>query len=190
EVATRQEAVIVAEAQIASSEDTLRALVFNPSMPDFWTLHIEPTELPPFQVMKVDTDAAVRAALDRRTDLQMAKKSLEIDDIGIRFYRNQTLPDVSANFTYGLQGLGGTTLVRGPGIFGPNTGDVIGQANRGFGTVLGDLFRNDFPNWTATLNVSYPLGRSAAEANLARVKLQQEQSTTQLRNQELQVATQ
>jgi outer membrane protein len=190
EVATRQEAVIVAEAQIATSEDTLRALVYNPSMPDFWTLHIEPTDLPPFQVTKVDAEAAVRTALDRRTDLITAKKSLEIDDIGIRFYRNQTLPDVSGNFTYGLQGLGGTTLVRGPGFLGPGTGDVIGSANRGFGTVLGDLFHNDFPNWTASLNVSYPLGRSAAQANLARVKLQQAQSTTQLRNQELQVATQ
>ncbi|HEY7191699.1 MAG TPA: TolC family protein [Vicinamibacterales bacterium] len=190
EVATRQEAVIVAEAQIETSEDTLRALVFNPSMPDFWTLRIEPTDLPPFQVTKVDAEAAVRAALDRRTDLVMSKKSLEIDDIGIRFYRNQTLPDVSANINYGLQGLGGTTLVRGPGFLGPGTGDVIGQANRGFGTVLGDIFHNDFPNWTASLNISYPLGKSAAQANLARVKLQQNQSTTQLRNQELQVATQ
>jgi outer membrane protein TolC len=190
EVATRQEAVIVAEAQIATAEDNLRALVFNPSMPDFWTLHIEPTELPPFQVTKVDTDAAVRAALDRRTDLVMAKKSLEIDDIGVKFYRNQTLPDVTANFNYGLQGLGGTQLLRGPGFLGPNTGDVIGEFNRGFGTVLSDLFRNDFPNWTASLNISYPLGRSASEANLARVRLQQNQTTTQLRNQELQVATQ
>lgn len=190
EVATRQEAVIVAEAQIETAEDTLRALVFNPSMPDFWTIRIEPTDLPPFQLTKVDPEAAVRTALDRRTDLIMSKKSLEIDDIGVRFYRNQTLPDVSANINYGLQGLGGTTLVRGPGIFGPNTGDVIGQANRGFGTVLGDLFRNDFPNWTASLNISYPIGKSAAEANLARVRLQQSQGTTQLRNQELQVATQ
>jgi outer membrane protein TolC len=159
-------------------------------MPDFWTLHIEPTELPPFQVTKVDTDAAVRAALDRRTDLVMAKKSLEIDDIGVKFYRNQTLPDVTANINYGLQGLGGTQLLRGPGFLGPNTGDVIGEFNRGFGTVLSDIFRNDFPNWTASLNISYPLGRSAAEANLARVRLQQNQTTTQLRNQELQVATQ
>ena len=190
EVATRQEAVIVAEAQIATAEDTLRALVFNPSTPDFWTLHIEPTDLPQFQITKVDAEAAVRTALDRRTDLVMAKKSLEIDSIGIKFYRNQTLPDVSANFNYGLQGLGGTQLIRGPGFLGPNTGDVIGEFNRGFGTVLSDLFRNDFPNWTASLNISYPLGKSAAEANLARVRLQQNQSTTQLRNQELQVATQ
>jgi hypothetical protein len=37
EVAARQEAVIVAEAQIETAEDNLRTLVFNPSSPDFWT---------------------------------------------------------------------------------------------------------------------------------------------------------
>jgi len=190
EVAQRQEAVIVAEAQIATSEDTLRAMVFDPAMPDFWTIRIEPTELPPFQQTKVDVEGAVRNALDRRTDLQSAKKSIEVNDISIRFLRNQTLPDVTANFNYGLQGLGGTQLQRGPGPFGQGTGDVIGQSQRGFGTVLGDLFNNDFPNWAASLNISYPLGTSSAQASLARVRLQNSQAQTQLKNQELQVATQ
>jgi outer membrane protein TolC len=190
EVATRQEAVIVAEAQIATSEDTLRALVFNPSTPDFWTLRIEPTDLPPFQVNKIDVDAAVRTALDHRTDLLNLKKSMEANDINIRFFRNQTLPDVTANFNYGLQGLGGTQLQRGLGPFGPGTGEVIGQSQRGFTTVVGDLFHNSFPSWTAALNISYPIGLSQAEANLARVRLQHTQTEKQINNQELQIATQ
>jgi len=190
EVATRQEAVIVAEAQIATSEDTLRALIFNPSTPDFWTIHIEPTELPNFQVSKVDVDAAVRNALDHRTDLISSKKSLEVSDINIRYLRNQTLPDVTGNFNYGLQGLGGTQLQRGLGPFGPGTGDVIGQSQRGFGNVVGDLFHNTYPSWTASLNISYPIGMSQAEASLARVRLQRNQTETQIKNQELQVVTQ
>jgi outer membrane protein len=190
EVATRQEAVIVAEAQIATSEDTLRALVFNPSTPDFWTLRIEPTDLPPFQVNKIDVEAAVRTAIDHRTDLLNLKKSMEANDINIRFFRNQTLPDVTANFNYGLQGLGGTQLQRGLGPFGPGTGDVIGQSQRGFTTVVGDLFHNSFPSWTAALNISYPIGMSQAEANLARVRLQHTQTEKQINNQELQIATQ
>ncbi|HKE82636.1 MAG TPA: TolC family protein [Vicinamibacterales bacterium] len=190
EVATRQEAVIVAQAQIETSEDTLRALVFNPSMPDFWTIHIEPTELPDFKVDKVDTDGAVRTALDHRTDLINSRKSLEVTDINIRYYRNQSMPDVTADFNYGLQGLGGTFLQRGaPGPTNP-FGEVIGQSQRGFSTVLGDLFHNTYPSWTAAVNVSYPIGTSQADANLARTKLQRAQEETQLRNQELQVATQ
>jgi HAE1 family hydrophobic/amphiphilic exporter-1 len=190
EVAAREEAVIVAQANIASTEDTLRALVFDPSMPDFWTIRIEPTELPPFQPIVVDVDTAVRNALDRRTDLEQTRKSLEATDVNIRFYRNQTLPDVSANVNYGLQGLGGTQLVRGaspiPGVPGP----VTGEAQKSYTSVLRDLLANDFPSWTAALTISYPIGTSSADANLARTRLQQSQAQTRLRNQQLQVATQ
>jgi len=190
EVALRQEAVIVAQANIGTAEDTLRTLVFDPAMPDFWTIRIEPSELPPFQPVAVDVETAVRNALGRRTDLEQSRKSLEANDINIKFYRNQTLPDVSASINYGLQGLGGTQLQRGLGPFGPGTGEVIGQSQRGFASVLSDLFVNEFPNWTASLNISYPIGTSSAEATLARFRLQQSQSQTQIRNQELQVTTQ
>jgi outer membrane protein len=190
EVAQREEAAIVAEAQIQTAEDTLRALVFDPASPDFWTIHIEATDLPPFQPVAVDVDAAVRNALSKRTDLQERTKNIELNDVAIRYLRNQTLPEVTANFDYGLSGIGGTQLQRGVGPFGPGTGAVVGQSQRGFGTVLSDLFTNDFPNWTASLNISYPLGTSNAQAGLARTRLQNSQAQAQLKNQQLQVATQ
>jgi outer membrane protein TolC len=56
--------------------------------------------------------------------------------------------------------------------------------------VLGDLFQNTYPNWTAQLTIGYPIGTSAAEANLARVQLERGQAQTRLRDQELQIATQ
>jgi HAE1 family hydrophobic/amphiphilic exporter-1 len=190
EVAQREEAVIVAEAQIETAEDQLRSLVFDPSAPDFWTMHIEAVDLPPFQPIAVDPDTAVRSALEKRTDLQQTAKSIEVNDINIRFFRNQSLPDVTASVNYGLSGLGGTQLVRGPGPFGPGTGVVIGETQRSFGNVLGDIFQNTFPAWTASLNVSYPLGRSEGEANLAKARLQNAQQQARLRNQQLQASTQ
>ena len=190
EVARRREAVIVAEGQIGDAEDTLRTLVFDPNMPDFWTIKIEPSDLPAFAPINVDTEAAVRNALSRRTDLSQTRKSIEAEDINIRFYRNQTLPDVSASVNYGLQGLGGTQLQRGLGPFGPGTGDVLSISQRSYGSVLSDLFANQYPNWTAGLNISYPIGTSSAEANLARTQLEKTQAQTRLRNQELQIATQ
>ena len=131
EVALREEAVILAEAQIQSSEDTLRALIYDPDMPDFWTLRIEPAELPAFQPVAVDVDTAVRNALDRRTDLQQTRKNLEASDINIRFFHNQTLPDVTASFDYGLTGLGGTQFLRGDGFPGPVIGQIATQLRIG-----------------------------------------------------------
>ena len=61
---------------------------------------------------------------------------------------------------------------------------------RGLGSVLGDLLTNDFPAWTLSLNVSYPLGTSSQQATLTRTRLQRTKSEAQLKNQELQVVTQ
>jgi outer membrane protein len=190
EVATREEAVIVAEAGIKTAEDNLRALIFDPSSPGFWTMTIEAVDLPPFQPITVDPDAAVRNALDKRTDLLRAQKSLEVNDVQIRFLRNQTLPDVNAQFDYGLSGLGGLQLIRGDGPFGPGTGAVVGQNERRFNSVLADLFANRYPAWTASLNISYPLGGSQQEANLARARIEYTQAQTRIKNQQLQVSTQ
>ena len=186
EVATRESAVIVAQSQIETAQDALRALIFNQSAPDFWTTRIEPTDLPAFQPVTVDADAAVRNALQMRTDLLQTRKSLEEDEVNIKYYRNQTMPDVTASFDYGLTGLGGTQFVRGAGFPGP----IVGETQRSFGSVLGDLFGNQFPNWTLALNISYPVGHSQQEASLARAHLQSSQTVTQLKNAELQVVTQ
>jgi outer membrane protein len=185
EVAQREEAVIVSEAQIATSEDALRALVFDSDAPDFWTLHINPVSMPSLQVTAMDVDAAVRVALMNRSDRQQSQRNLEAADINVRYFRNQTLPDVTARLDYGVTGLGGTQFLRGAGFPGP----VIGQTERGFSDVLTDVFRNDFPNWTASLSVSYPIGRTPQDAALARVRLEYSQAQVQLRSQALQITT-
>ena len=186
EVATRQEGVILAQAQIETAEDTLRTLILDLASPDFWTTRIVPSELPAFQPTPVNLDAAVRNALERRTDLQEARKNLDASDINLRYFRNQALPEVTASLDYGLTGLGGTQFVRGAGFPGP----IIGQTARSFGSVLGDLFTNEFPSWTLGLNISYPIGTSSQDASLARARLQYSQSQTRIRSQELQVAAQ
>jgi len=66
EVATRREAVIVAEAQIETAQDTLRALVYNPSMPDFWTIRVEPIDMPSVEQMSVDVDRSTAAPTSSR----------------------------------------------------------------------------------------------------------------------------
>jgi outer membrane protein len=185
EVATREEAVIIAEAGIETAEDTLRTLIFDPDAPDFWTREILTAEAPPFTPQAVDVDGAVGRAVGQRTDLRRARTSLNVTDVNVRYLTNQTLPDVSASVNYGLQGLGGTQFIRGTGFPGP----IIGESARGFGSVLGDLFSNAYPEWSVGLSISYPLGTSQQEAGLARARLEYSQGQTQLRDSELQVAT-
>ncbi|NOT28591.1 MAG: TolC family protein, partial [Acidobacteria bacterium] len=186
EVSLREEAVILAEAQIATAMDALRILIYNPDEPNFWTLNIETSPVSAPAPLVIDTDSGVRNALERRSDLQELRKRLETSDVNVQFSRNQTLPDVTASVDYGLTGLGGTQFIRGPGFPGP----IIDQTERGFGSVLGDLFTRDFPSWTASVNMTYPLGATQQKAALSRARLQYTQQQTQLRNAALQVASQ
>jgi HAE1 family hydrophobic/amphiphilic exporter-1 len=63
-------------------------------------------------------------------------------------------------------------------------------SERSFGSVLGDVLGKAFPTWTFGVQVGYPLGRSASEANLARARVEHTQAQTRLRELELRVAAQ
>ena len=185
EVATREEAVIVAEAAIARAEDQLRALIYGEHAAEQWSARLTPTDAATFTPVAVDLQGAVQAALDARTDIVQAQKTIEANDISIRFLRNQILPDLNASVDYGGTGIGGSQFVRGPGF----PGDIIGSVGRPFTDVLGDLLRNNYPSWTFALQLSYPLGESSADVSLARAKLQNQQSLKQLNSSKIRVAT-
>jgi outer membrane protein TolC len=188
EVARNEEAVIVAEAAIQDAEDQLRAVIFRPDTPDFWSMSIQPSDVAPFRSQAIDLDAAVRRAMGERIDLKLAKNQLEQIDINVRFLSNQTLPDVRAAATYGATAAGGSLLT-------PLTEIPLGEtvtrtvlAQRGFGSVLGDLLTSAFPTWRVGMTFSYPIGTSSDEAALARTRLHLTQRQTELKNLELQAA--
>jgi outer membrane protein TolC len=192
EVANNEQSVIVADAAIKTAQDNLRGMILDPAAVDFWTVVFDPTDAPTYSEQAIDVDAAVRNALDKRTDLRAAKNSLEQSDINIKFYRNQIKPDVNANVSYITTAAGGTQLsqvdLAAAALGGSINRTVV--AERGFGSVLGDVLQNQYPNWTVGVSIGYPLGASTAHANLARVRLEYDQSQAQLKSLQLQVATQ
>ena len=185
EVARNQEAVILAEAQLARAEDVLRTLILDPAAPDFWAVRLLPTDAPLLGPRRIDVDEAIRAAIERRTDIDQLRKQIENSDTNARFFANQRLPDLNLFVDYSVAGLGGRRFLRGPGFPGP----VIGEQNYAFGEVLGDLLGNDFPSWQVGLTVGYPLGRSTADANLARSRLERSQTEARLQEIEVRVAS-
>jgi outer membrane protein TolC len=195
EVARNEEAAIVAAAQIDEAEDALRSLIFDPKEPDFWTMDLDLADAPqlPNSQADVDVETAVRNALEKRTDLVQLRKQLEVSQINLELARNNTKPRVDAVVSYGLNGLGGIQVQRGPSE-NPNNpfepGPVINTVERRFGSVLGDLFGLDFPTWVVGLQVAYPLGNSTQKANAARQRLAYGQQELNLRSRELAVASQ
>jgi outer membrane protein TolC len=190
EVARNQESVIVAEAAIRQAEDRLRALIYDPAMPGFWELSIEPSDLAPFVEQAVDVNAAVLRAIENRSDVRQARNVLQQNDVSIRFLRNQTLPDVIAQASYNSIGIGGSRLAPVTNIpVGGVVPDRTIISEQSYASVLGDVLGSTYPSWTFAVQIGYPIGTSTTEANLARARLQQSQAERQLANLELQVAT-
>ena len=185
EVAQREEAVIIAEASISRAEDALRALIFTAHTPEEWQVRLVPTDAAVFTPTVVDMRASVLEALDARTDIIEAQKTLEANDVTIRYLRNQQLWDLRAAVDYGATGIGGDQFIRGEGFPGP----IVGTVTRPYSDVLGDVVYAQFPSWTFTVQLGIPLGNSNQDVNLARARLQNQQSLRQLDASRIRVAT-
>ena len=186
QAATQRQALVLAQASVRTAELALKRLVVNGTQDPNWNAKLDPTERLDFQAIEVDIAGAVRRALANRTDLAQAKKTLEANDVTLKFLRNQQLPQFDLVGRYGLVGLGGTQLLTtGSGI----NQNVIGSVPGTYFNSLGSLLRANYPAWSVSLNFSYPLGTNTAEAAVARARIQVNQTDAQIRQIELQVAT-
>ena len=181
EVAQRRENLIVARTTARQAEDQLRTLILDERRPDFWNLRLEPGDRVPPVGPPPDVDAAVRRALAERTDLVRARKEIEIVDTGIALAKNDTKPDLRVEANYITDGAGGTRLLRTGGF----PGTVIGTETTAYSNVLGQILTFDYPTWTVGMTFTYPLGKSVAEANLARARIEKDQASTRLRSLEV-----
>jgi HAE1 family hydrophobic/amphiphilic exporter-1 len=186
EVAQRRENLIVARTNARQSEDRLRTLILDTKRPDFWTVRLEPSERVPPIGLPIDVDAAVRRALANRTDLVRVRKEIEITNTGISLAQSETRPDLRLEASYLTDGAGGSRLIRTGGF----PGTVTGSETISYGNVLNQVFGLDYPTWTVGLTFSYPLGKSAAEANLARARIEKNQQSARLRSLEFEVVRQ
>ena len=170
-----------------TAELSLKRLIVSGTNDPLWAQHIDPVDRPDFQTASIDVEGAVRAALQQRTDLQIARNNFETNNVLLKSQRDQTLPDVDALVTYGASGLGGTQWAfTGTGLDRQRTGiDVLG----GYDDALSTLFNRDYPNWQFAVNVTYPIGGNNFEAQAARTRLLIQQNQAQIRASELTVAT-
>jgi len=182
--------LVVAQATMRTAELALKRLIVNGTQDPNWNATIDPVDRPDFRPEPVDLDAAIRRALSQRTDLMIAQKDVMMNDVTLKYLADQTRPQADVVANYGLSGIGGTQLIResASGI-GVATNQVTGTIPGGYGDALASLWRGGYPRWSVQLNFSYPLGLSAQEASVARARVQLNQVQAQLKQIELQVAT-
>jgi outer membrane protein len=184
EEANRRQALAAAEATRHTAELVLKRLIVGGTEDPLWASTINPVDQPSILSQPIDLEGAVARALGTRTDVLTAKKQLDQTDVTLRNLTNLRLPALDLQANYGLAGLGGTQFRRGD-----LGGDIIGSVPGGYLDALRNISGFDAPSWSLQVNLAYPLGETAAEANHARAELQRQQTEAQLKALELTVAT-
>ncbi|HVF48128.1 MAG TPA: TolC family protein, partial [Pyrinomonadaceae bacterium] len=202
---------LLATQQVSIFENALKELVLRDPLSGEWSQTFVPTDAPVVTPDPINMDTALRDALDNRFELRRLKLQKEINAEDIRFFKNQTKPQIDLNTTFSLDGLsrGGasTDSVVVPQFFGneellrqrlnlllpPN--QQIAQTQivvpgtpsflaGGFNRSLANIFRSDAPNFTLGVTISFPLRNRTAKANLDGARIQAEQLDAQTRGQE------
>lgn len=188
EAAARRQLLAQAVRTLRTNELTLKQLVVGGTADELWDAELVPTDQPRVTAEPIDLEAAIRDALDQRTDISRARRVLDVNDAQIDNLRNSTLPALDLVGNYQLAGQGGPQRIpEGASVealFG-GAGNVIPG---GYGDAINNIVDADYPFWSVELQMSYPIGRSADRAAYERARLQLQQTQAQIRQIELRIA--
>jgi len=185
--AAANQTLVLAQATQRNNEIALKQFIVSGTDDPTWNSTIEATDQPDFNPQPIDLQAALRRALSERTDLTLAKQTVQQNDIILKYMNDQLKPQTDLTVSYGTTGIGGTAFTRTN--LSNSTGSNITTIPGGIADAYSSLFRTLYPAWTIGVNFSYPLGQSTQEATLARARVQQNQVNAELKQTELQVAT-
>jgi outer membrane protein len=152
-IAEREQGVLLAEAALRASEDTLRRLINLPI--EEWDREIHPTEKLDYQEPSVDLPSSIEKALTDRPELIQARLTQANRKISQSYARNQVLPRLDLTARYNLTGV-----------------DVD------YSEAVSQVTGIDFPGWDVQLQFGLPILNTQARANARAAQLELERAYT------------
>lgn len=182
QVAARETDLIVARHALENAHDALRAALRADQLVDGWDTVIRPVDEPDSVLGDISLQQAVAVALDRRAEVGQGQKTIEARQVEVDAARNALQPRVDLIGQLSANGIGGDLIIR-DGLIGP----VIGVEEGGYGDALQQMFTFDYVSWRFGLNVTVPLGNSAAEGNYAQATINEDRARAELQRTEQQI---
>ena len=183
DIATREAALFVATQSVTTAENALKQLMLrDPQSPD-WSAQITPTDTPVFDTTPVDLSAALDEAHKNRPELLRLNLQKEINGLDLRYFRNQTKPQVDLVGSYTSTGLAGKNTL--PACPPPVPGAPCVQPKYigGFGQDLSNLGSFGTREINVGVAILIPLRNRTAKANLAVAEIQKSQLDASYRSQ-------
>jgi len=172
-VAARRQDVILAENALANAEDALKKVLGFETVEE-WNLKIDTTESYEFKEIEADLRSSIEEALGHRPEIIRQRLGLQLSELNIDLARNAMLPQLDLKATYGFGGLGGTMSGMDP-VTGENF-----KVRGGFDDSFDQIVAFDYPQWVLGLNLTMPLGNTAARADLARRRFEKDRTEAQM----------
>lgn len=152
-ISLRRRELVDGERNVRDQEAILRYLIGMEKK-----VKIIPVDPPSREEPKETQDEAIKSALELRPDLRQLKMSLKSSQLQERVSKHQTMPELSVTASGGVTGTG------------PQFGDSYRQ--------LGD---KPSKYWSAGMQLTAPLGNSAAENDYRRSRIRTEQVEQQIK---------
>ena len=107
EAAQRRQSLAQAQQNLRTAELVLKQLIVGGTDDELWEAEINTVDRPVLKHGPIDVQAAVRTALDARTDISRTRRQQEINDVTLRNLRDDSLPSLDLVGSFRLQGQGG-----------------------------------------------------------------------------------
>jgi outer membrane protein len=213
QLATDQQNLIVAQTTKLQQETVLlNDIAKNLLAKDVAGIEIVPTTAisTPDVVENIPLQDAVQEAWRKRPELYQADLNLKNSQIEVKVLRNALLPSLNGYIQYQSQGLNGTgfnttesnttfvadpasplvdangvpILIGGNAVFAGVPASTTAVTHGGVGDALSQVFRNQYPVYSAGVTLTMPLRNRSAQADSARAQFDERQLRVQYRQTE------
>ncbi|MBV9612806.1 MAG: TolC family protein [Acidobacteriaceae bacterium] len=182
QVYSSQQDLLISQTNLLQQETILKnALsrngVASPSLAEVHIIPLETIQVPEKDELKA-IDDLVKDALGTRVDIAQQRINLASTQINLKAIKNELKPTLQVFGELTNNGLSGSSNYLVPGRI---TSDpfLLG----GYGNLLGQIFRRDFPSYSAGLSLNIPLRNRAAQSDYATTALGMRQSELALQKQ-------
>jgi len=174
-----QQDLVIADTNLLQQETVLKNYLSRNGVADagLTNLHIVPLdrfEIPREEAVRPLEDL-ITEALEKRPEMQQARLNLDSNRMNLIGIKSSLRPVLQAFAELTNNGLtGDPTLV---GLMQPGIGQVAG----GYGSLLAQIARRDYPNYSAGISLNIPLRNRAAQADYVTSLLEMRQNELNLR---------
>jgi outer membrane protein len=176
--ATRQD-LTIAQTNLLQQETILKNAIVRNGVADagLATIKIVPLDsiAVPVEIPIRPIDDLVGEAAQNRIDIQQARINIESNQLNLVGIRNSLKPGLQAFVQFTNNGLTGELTPLGALI--PGVGYLAG----GYGNLLAQIFRRNYPNYSAGFSLNIPLRNRAAQADYAISALELRQNELNIR---------